>query len=62
MKLTSSVYILCGYALAPDAHAQQLKPPPSPVLMPEVVTSATRTARDSFDLPVAIDSVDKATI
>ena len=63
MKLTPSVYILSGYALAalgPDAQAQQLKP--APVLMPEVVTSATRTARDSFDLPVAIDSVDKTTI
>ena len=63
MKLTPSVYILYGYALAalgPDAQAQQLKP--APVLMPEVVTSATRTARDSFDLPVAIDSVDKTTI
>lgn len=30
--------------------------------MPEVVTSATRTARDSFDLPVAIDSVDQRAI
>ena len=30
--------------------------------MPEVVTSATRTARDSFDLPVAIDSIDQRTI
>lgn len=30
--------------------------------MPEVVTSATRTARDSFDLPVAIDSVDRSVI
>ena len=31
----------------------------APVLLPEVVTSATRTERDSFDLPVAIDSVDR---
>ena len=28
----------------------------------EVVTSATRTERDSFDLPVAIDSVDQSAI
>ncbi len=33
-----------------------------PALLPEVVTSATRTARDAFDLPLAIDSVDKSVI
>jgi iron complex outermembrane receptor protein len=32
------------------------------VLLPEVVTSATRTARDAFDLPVSIDSVDRSVI
>ncbi len=49
--------------LAPArGHAQQAKPASQPVLMPEVVTSATRTERDSFDLPVAIDSVDKSVI
>ncbi len=32
------------------------------MLLPEVVTSATRTERDSFDLPVAIDSVDRTVI
>ena len=65
MKFTTPIVILSGYALAvlaPATHAQQSKPAPAPVLMPEVVTSATRTARDSFDLPVAIDSVDKSTI
>ena len=49
-------------AVAPAAYAQEAKPAAKPVLMPEVVTSATRTERDSFDLPVAIDSVDKSVI
>ena len=49
-------------ALADCSIAQQAKPASQPVLMPEVVTSATRTERDSFDLPVAIDSVDKSVI
>jgi iron complex outermembrane receptor protein len=65
MKLTTSVCILSGYALAalaPDAYAQEANPAPAPVLLPEVVTSATRAERDSFDLPVAIDSVDKSAI
>lgn len=30
--------------------------------MPEVVTSATRTERNSFELPVAIDSIDQSVI
>src|SRR6478609_1841860 len=66
MKLHLARYVLASCAagvLAVDSHAQQgLKPPPSAVLLPEVVTSATRSERDSFDLPVAIDSVDKAAI
>ncbi len=67
MKLTASLCIPFAYALtalAPDACAQEAKPAPTqePVLMPEVVTSATRSERDSFDLPVAIDSVDKSVI
>jgi iron complex outermembrane receptor protein len=65
MKLARSLYLLstCALtALAPDACAEDPKPASSPVLLPEIVTSATRTARDSFDLPVSIDSVDKATI
>ena len=49
-------------ALPGSSTAQQTKSTPAPVLLPEVVTSATRTARDSFDLPVAIDSVDKSVI
>jgi len=65
MKLTASLYLLTGCAvasLAHDACAQESKPAPAPVLLPEVVTSATRSERDSFDLPVAIDSVDKSVI
>ncbi len=67
MKLIASLYVLSAYALsalAPDACAQESKPAPTPepVLLPEVVTSATRSERDSFDLPVAIDSVDKSVI
>jgi len=66
MKPHLARYVLASCAagvLAIDSHAQQgLKPPPSAVLLPEVVTSATRSERDSFDLPVAIDSVDKAAI
>ena len=53
--------MLASQALMPDACAQENKSA-LPVLMPEVVTSATRSARDSFDLPVAIDSVDRTTI
>ena len=34
----------------------------APQILPEVVTSATRTARDAFDLPVAIDSVEQSAI
>jgi iron complex outermembrane receptor protein len=70
MKLTRSLYVACGGALtmvcASHGFAQQTKPAPTPaaapVLLPEVVTSATRTERDSFDLPVAIDSVDPRAI
>src|SRR5438045_5408154 len=66
MKPHLARYVLASCAagvLAIDSHAQQgLKPPPSAVLLPEVVTSATRSERDSFDLPVAIDSVDKSVI
>ena len=62
-QLTASMYVLSAYAsafCALDAHAQQGRD--APALLPEVVTSATRTARDSFGLPVAIDSVDKSVI
>ena len=65
MKLVHSVVLACGSALtvcAGTGGAQQLPPIAQPVLMPEVVTSATRTERDSFDLPVAIDSVDQRVI
>src|SRR5258708_1780086 len=65
MKPSTSLHRLAISAislLAPAAYAQETKPAAAPVLMPEVVTSATRTERDSFDLPVAIDSVDKSVI
>ena len=65
MKFSSSLFFACGSALticAGNGIAQQPPPAAQPVLMPEVVTSATRTARDSFDLPVAIDSIDQRTI
>ena len=65
MKLARSLFFACGSTLAVCAGngiAQQLPPAPQPVLMPEVVTSATRSERDSFDLPVAIDSIDQRAI
>ncbi|MEO7725980.1 MAG: hypothetical protein ABIS45_01870, partial [Burkholderiales bacterium] len=65
MMSTANIFLLAAGVLAvftPDACAQETRPPASPVLLPEVVTSATRTARDSFDLPVAIDSIDKSVI
>jgi len=49
-------------ACAGDGFAQQASPAAPTVRMPEVVTSATRTERSSFDLPVAIDSIDRNTI
>jgi len=63
MRFIAALSIWGGFALgvlAGGAIAQT--PVAAPVLLPEVVTSATRTARDSFDLPVAIDSVDKSVI
>lgn len=47
-------------ALLAAAHA--LAQAPAPQVLPEVVTSATRSARDAFELPVAIDSVDRSAI
>ena len=69
----AAIAISFGCALAALAGSAIAQQPPSqpkaaptpgaaPVLLPEVVTSATRAARDSFDLPVAIDSVDKSVI
>jgi iron complex outermembrane recepter protein len=65
MKFTQSICLLSGCvfaALTADVCAEDPKPATSPLLLPEIVTSATRSARDSFELPVSIDSVDKATI
>jgi iron complex outermembrane recepter protein len=64
MKIASFSIFSYGALAAMAAHtyAQDAKPAAKPALLPEVVTSATRTARDSFELPVAIDSVDKSVI
>ncbi|HEV8520388.1 MAG TPA: TonB-dependent receptor [Burkholderiales bacterium] len=73
MTRAAAIAVSFGCALgafAGSASAQQSPSSPeaaptpgaSPVLLPEVVTSATRAERDSFDLPVAIDSVDKSVI
>ena len=35
---------------------------PQPAVLPEVSVSATRVARDSMDLPVAIDTIDQRAI
>jgi len=40
----------------------QAPTPPAPVRLPEVTVSATRVERESFDLPVSIDTVDQRTI
>ena len=64
-KRTALAYLVSGCALAASVsgvRAQDEKPAASPVLMPEVVTSATRSERDSFNLPLSIDSVDKSVI
>ena len=55
---------MAGEVGGPQQSGRAAAPSPgtASVLLPEVVTSATRTARDSFDLPVAIDSVDKFVI
>jgi hypothetical protein len=62
LKITTPTVSSLAFTLATlacDSAAQQSKSAPAPVLLPEVVTSATRTERDSFDLPVSIDSIDK---
>jgi iron complex outermembrane recepter protein len=59
-RVRVSYVVICGCALMTDAHAQQSAAPA--VLLPEVVVSATRTERDSFDLPVAIDTVPRSAI
>ncbi len=53
--------IACVYAslvIAPTVLAQSTPP----VRLPEVTVSATRVERESFDLPVSIDTVDQRTI
>jgi iron complex outermembrane recepter protein len=44
------------------AQAQPAPPAATNRVLPEVTVSATREARDPFDLPVAIDSVDAASL
>ena len=50
----------CTFAL--DVLAQEDKRASPYVLMPEVVTSATRNEHDSFTLPMSIDVVDRSVI
>ena len=51
---------ICGWFALPVAA--QLQPAGKPVVLPPVVSSATRVEEDSFDLPVAIDRVDREVI
>ena len=65
MKIVAPIASLLALALmafAGNGIAQETSTASQPMLLPEVVTSATRSARDSFDLPVAIDNVDKSVI
>ena len=57
-RLCVALALLAAGAAAAQTPAVTAKP----ALLPEVVTSATRTARDAFELPLAIDSVDKSVI
>ena len=50
----------CTFAL--DVLAQEDKRASPYVLMPEVVTSATRNEHDSFTLPMSIDVVDRSVV
>src|SRR4051812_29793951 len=64
-KRTALAYLVSGCALAASVsgvRAQDAKPAAAAVLLPEVVTSATRSERDSFSLPLSIDSVDGSVI
>jgi iron complex outermembrane receptor protein len=50
-------------AYAGTSYAQQSSgAAQAPALLPAVTVSATREERDSFDLPVSIDSLDQRTI
>ncbi|MFN7086450.1 MAG: TonB-dependent receptor family protein [Burkholderiales bacterium] len=63
MKISVLPPLACGCALAAGAAgglAQQQ--PATPPALPEVTVSATRVEHDSFDLPVAIDSVERRAI
>lgn len=56
-------FLVCALAaVATTALAQQTETEQVPALLPEVTVSATRVEHDSFDLPVAIDSIDQRTI
>ncbi|MDB5808321.1 MAG: TonB-dependent receptor [Betaproteobacteria bacterium] len=62
---SASLYLLSACALSgvtTCSYAQDAKPDAAPVLLPEVVTSATRSERDSFSLPLSIDSIDRSVI
>ena len=59
---SSGLAAACMLLTAAAATAQTPEDGSKAAVLPEVVTSATRTARDAFELPVAIDSVDKSVI
>jgi iron complex outermembrane receptor protein len=54
-------FITGAFCAAAGVFAQE-KSAPAPVLLPEVTVSATRVEEDRFDLPVAIDRVDRGAI
>jgi iron complex outermembrane receptor protein len=59
-RVAGAASLAAALACGP-AEAQQ-QPPGRPAVLPPVVTSATRVEDDSFDLPVAIDRVDRDVI
>jgi iron complex outermembrane recepter protein len=57
-----AVVLPLALAATPLAFGAQQGPAGEPVMMPEVVVSATRIEEDSFELPVAIDRVGRNVI
>ncbi|HET9403190.1 MAG TPA: TonB-dependent receptor, partial [Burkholderiales bacterium] len=63
LGLRKAALALLSATLAPfPAAAQQAAPGGTPQVLQEVVVSATRVEEDGFDLPVAIDRVDRNVI
>jgi iron complex outermembrane receptor protein len=50
------------FAFLPAHSALAAQDAPSPATLPDVTVTATRVERESFDLPVSIDSVNRRTI